>query len=121
MPRYFIKPDLAVDQYVWWSTIVDGPLMWGTRKQFLKKYKKKKYMFDFGQNFLERLDRADATGSSSYFSPGGEEIQIGGIGTLPWEAIPAFLKIYETDLSMEMDDPRLIWLVDKFDWDDDDE
>lgn len=38
-----------------------------------------------------------------------------------WEAIPAFLKIYETDLSMEMDDPRLIWLVDKFDWDDDDE
>lgn len=53
MPRFIIKPDRELDLYVDWSTIVDAPCMWGTREEMLA-----------AGVTLERLDRAEATGSS---------------------------------------------------------
>jgi len=114
---YLMKPQSDVDLYVWWSTIIDGPVMWGTKADFLKKYKKRKWMFRFGEDFKQKIARADETGCSSTWTPAGEERNWGGYGTIAWENIPAALKIWETDLGMDMGDERLLWLVDK--WEDD--
>lgn len=113
MGSYLIKPQLDVDLYVWWSTISDSPVTWGTRKSFLKLYKKRKWMFRLGEDFKEKLERADTTGVSTWYRPWDDEKEImyGGYGYIRVEAIPALLKIWETDLSMDMDDPKLLWLV----------
>ncbi|UDL16524.1 hypothetical protein SEA_ZOOMAN_283 [Microbacterium phage Zooman] len=121
MPRYFIKPEPDVDLYVWWSTIVDAPIMWGTRAEFMEQYESdREMMFDFGRDFEERLDRADATGSSSHFYTAREELIFGGVGYLPWKNIPALLKLYEEDMEMLVDDPRITPLLEKFEWEEDD-
>lgn len=117
---FLIKPQLDVDMYVWWSTISDSPIVWGIKKDFKKMYKKRKWMFRFGEDFKEKLKRADETGASNHYRGGHEGLRVGD-GTLPWENIAAYLKIYETDLSMEPTDSKLWWLVDAWDVDDEDE
>lgn len=115
MGSYLIKPDLNLDLYVWWSSISDSPIMWGSRKDFKKKYKKRQWMFRFGEDFKEQLKLADETGFGYRHRQDRDGVRVGN-ATLPIENIPAYLKIYETDLSMEPDDPKLIWLADQ--WDD---
>src|SRR5690349_7939451 len=120
MGSYLIKPQLDVDLYVWWSTISDSPVMWGTKKDFLKKYKKRKWMFRFGEDFKNKLKLADETGFGTRFDPTHmcEDGVTPGIrvanATLPIANLPAYLKIYETDLSMNPDDAKLIWLAEQW-------
>lgn len=61
MGTYIMKPDRDVDGYVAWSTVVDGPVAWGSEKQ----------VADFLQQpegdlaaLPERFRRADTTGRS---------------------------------------------------------
>lgn len=54
MPNYIVKPVADEDFYVDWSTVTDCPSMWGSREQLLRR-----------RVPPERLDRADATGTSS--------------------------------------------------------
>lgn len=51
MGRYIIKPERDVNFYVEWSTVVDAPTAYGTRKQFLK------YLDKDGPKRMERADR----------------------------------------------------------------
>ena len=53
MPRFVVKADRDTDLYVEWSTMSEAPTAWGTREQMTAAG------FD-----RERLDRAEATGSS---------------------------------------------------------
>lgn len=60
MPRHIIKPERDVDFYVEYSTIVDCPVGWGSREDFLKKREVQP------SQQRERLERADETGTSSH-------------------------------------------------------
>lgn len=55
MPSYVIKPNPDEDRYVMWSTVVDNGWILGTREQALREP-------DVTE---ERLDRADANGTSA--------------------------------------------------------
>jgi hypothetical protein len=117
---FLIRPDLKLDLYVWWSTVTDSPVMWGTKKDFKKKFKKsRKWMFRFGEDFLERLNRTEQVGYSSRFLPWDEDRSLrwgggtaDGYCSVRMDVLPALLKVWETDLDMDMYDPRLLWLVD---------
>lgn len=56
MPRYILKPKPDEDFYVTYSTIVDAPVLWGTRDEI---------WHEDPDAFRNRLDRADETGSSA--------------------------------------------------------
>ncbi len=121
MGSYLIKPELDTDLYVWWSTIVDGPIMWGTKKDFKKKYKKRKWMFRFGEDFKEKMKRADETHFSTRFHIDEDDIRwsgyVGegdtlGLASIKLENMIPALKAWEEDLSMEPDDPRLLPFLD---------
>lgn len=57
MPTYILKASPDEDLYVEWSTIVDCPVGWGTRKET--------HAYDPNTNTEERLDRADKDGTSA--------------------------------------------------------
>lgn len=106
MGRYILRvPDR--DLYVEWSTVVEAPIMWGTREEFL----------DDGFE-VKRLDRADALGSSSLISakPNKGEIYMQK-GWLPMERLGAFMDIHTEQYNagvFDDDDPRLLALLDPF-------
>lgn len=60
MPSYVIKPDPDLDQYVYWSEVVEAPLIWGTRSEVAEK-------IDFWKEgpAEPRMVRADNTGTSA--------------------------------------------------------
>lgn len=105
MGRYILKvPDR--DLYVEWSSIVEAPLMWGTREEFLEDFEE------------ERLDRADALGSSRLWTakPNEGEIYMQK-GWLPMERLGAFMDIHTEQYVagvFDDDDPRLLALLDPF-------
>lgn len=63
MPSYVVKPTREEDFYVYWSEIVEAPVMWGNRAETLA-YLASRPDSD-RTNPVERLDRADQHGSSA--------------------------------------------------------
>ena len=59
---FVIKPDPALDFYILWSTIVDAPVLWGSRTKMLAVDK-------YYNIHNERLDRTDERGTSSLGDP----------------------------------------------------
>jgi hypothetical protein len=61
VPSYIVKPKPDEDFYIYWSTVVDSPTRWGTRKEL---------KHDLAGDSLiagndQRFERADETGTSS--------------------------------------------------------
>lgn len=76
MPSYIIKPDPTLDQYMIWSTIVEAPLIAGTRLD----------IEDYVSNNLSQVrglaasfERADRTGTSATDGDGGYDDSVGFI------------------------------------------
>lgn len=69
MPSYIVKPKPDEDFYIYWSTVVDGPVGWGSRKDLKRDIS--------GDSLIagndQRFDRADETGTSSIAGFGGWE------------------------------------------------
>lgn len=62
MPKYIVK---LADKYLEWSTIVDAPVTQGmTREEFVDYYIRR-YGETSRAEMVERLTRADATGTSA--------------------------------------------------------
>ncbi len=116
MPSYIVKPVQDVDEYVEWSTIVDSPIRWGSREDFLF------------EGFEEaRLDRADTYSSSAlYYRPSWEDDHVyifEQTGYLYRSQIPALLRIIENghlDTEMLYKLPEIIALLTPFEDEDDD-
>lgn len=110
MGRYVFKPDKGVDFYVLYSTVVDLPVFWGTRKKMLK-YSKKNWDGDLWVPKTRDLDKADREES--------ELIEDGKIvwlqsGELPLSKVREACKLL--DKGFESDDPRLLALLDREGW-----
>lgn len=108
------KPEKDVDFYVLWSDNTDFPICWGTRKNFLKWYKKKRNYEMFGFRLDERLARADKRSTSSHISHDGfeydYEITYGGYGYVLRSQVRDFLKVFKKAMK-NPDDPRILKLV----------
>lgn len=59
MPSFLLKPDAAIDFYVYWSTIVDAPTRWGQRSEMEAEDIERELTSD-------RFDRADEFGTSAH-------------------------------------------------------
>jgi hypothetical protein len=106
-----IKPDPNDDFYVVYSSIVDLPVLWGSRKKLLKKTKKN---WDSDEWFpkTKDLDRADR---NPY--PGFQDID--GVTWLQKGALPVN-KLKDMcgllDLGVKPDDPRILEALDTEGW-----
>lgn len=63
MPHFIMKPVAERDFYIDWSTIVDRPILWGSRAELQRA-------LDPDSNGSDRFDRADRTGTSSFIGDG---------------------------------------------------
>lgn len=92
MSTTIIKPTRDVDLYVTWESIVDMPIEWGTRQDYI----------DDGVD-IRRMDRADLYSASAlWWRPSWEkdsEYGVGGLGSVPRSKIPEFLAVLESDMS----------------------
>lgn len=92
------------DLYVYWSTVVDAPFMWGTREEMadyvyeqitsLREDKHPELAAMKREEVEERwLARADELGSSSYMRNGwwGEDVNYHNAGRVPRDKLAAFL------------------------------
>lgn len=103
MPRYIIKPHKGIDLYAEWSTVVDNVCRIGSRSDFLNE----------GEP-AERMDRADATGTSvlGFDHEGDGFTEYGwddekfivakvrepyGMGWLPRERLLEYVRAYQDD------------------------
>ena len=101
MGRKLIKPDASVDFYVEWSSIVEHPIRWGKRKKMVKWNWSDKHLQD-----------ADTHGSTW---PGKKRWDIYyQEGILYWKDLPAVIDIYESGKDVELDDPRILALLEPF-------
>lgn len=106
MGIYIIKPDPDIDRYVAWSSIVDGPVVWGERDavgDWLRLWEGP------DANSPERFARADANGTSLLDGDDGWDCKAllvlnGGHsrGWLPRERVWEWL---EADMPNEMLNP----------------
>lgn len=65
MSRIIYKPKADEDLYVEWSTEIEEPIFYGTRKQ-LSKYLIKRGKEDLRLEIDSRISRADKTSTSAY-------------------------------------------------------
>jgi hypothetical protein len=107
MGNIIVKAAKDLDLYVEWSSIVEAPLTWGTRQEFLDE--------GYAE---ERLERADARGSSSYigicFWGDDDGLILEQRGFLPRAKIPAYLEIMTEQWkakNFDGDDPRILALL----------
>lgn len=63
MPAFVVKPDPAVDFYVYWSTVVESPLAWGSIAELEADWPD---LTGHGPFDPERFARAGRTGSSAH-------------------------------------------------------
>jgi hypothetical protein len=111
--RSVIKPDPKDDFYVVYSSIVDLPVFWGTRKQMLKNTKKN-WNEDEWWPKVKDLDQADR-----WPYPGNEDIEEviwAGRGTFSVDKLKDMCALL--DLGLQPDDPRILLLLDREGWDD---
>lgn len=101
MPHYIVKPVKDEDFYVDWSTITDAPSMWGTREQMLRR-----------RVAADRLDRADATGTSSFDGLEGYDqgdFWVANIGPEPFFVSRANMRAFLASLRIEGSLARATW------------
>lgn len=100
MPRYIVKVNPDEDLYVEWSTVVDGPIVWGTRDEITEylidsSEKKREYATP---EVADRMRRADEYGSSALqgdFQWGDDFIMYQQKGWMPRKRLLAFLYSYD--------------------------
>lgn len=114
MGRYIVKPVAERDFYVEYSTIVDNWVSCGTREDMVR----------YGLIDETRLDRADATGSSSWpgFDSFASREKYGSTGMLfrgvgdkcddfevPWESIEPLLREWQDGVESETPEEQALY------------
>jgi hypothetical protein len=121
MGRAIIKASQDDGTYILWSTVVDGPLMWGTRKEFVKHAKKRREP-QLQYPIEPYLDRADETSCSDRIFPHNweedETYNWFGLGYIRRsQLMDACNILYKS----KEDDPRILAMLEKFDFGEDTE
>lgn len=121
MPRLLVKPVKDEDFYVYYSTIVDMPVDWGTRADFEED---EEFVEESKQSggVADRIKRADKVGTSRRYGrllafPDHDPYNYGGYGWMERSELKKLTDLYESDPGIDEADPRILELVTKHDLD----
>lgn len=116
LPRSIVKPEKDKDFYVEWSTVVDAPTFYGTRADIIEHSKES----DWRHIAEERLERADATGTSArWYKASWEDDEIYILeqtGTFPRSKMFEVVTVYDL---YGVEEVLKRGLIDPIVWDDD--
>lgn len=116
MGRPIIKSNKDDGIYILWSTIIDGPLMWGDRQQFIKHAKKRREP-QLQYPIEPYLDRADETSCSDRIFPHSweedEDYDWFGLGNIRRSQLMDACNILYKG---KEDDPRILAMLTPFDF-----
>lgn len=95
MPSYIVKIKPDHDLYVYWSTIVEGPIAIGTRTELADYLRTRAHHVSAELAAPERFDRADNTGTSSidrFYDWSNEGFIVEQYGTVKRSDIPELMR-----------------------------
>lgn len=106
MGRKLFQPDPQLDLYIEWSSIVESPVGWGTKQQFLNEGR-------WNEQEFERIAKYGSTWP-------GEDWEIYmQQGYMYWKDMPRMIELRQEGKSAE--DPEILALLEPFEWAVDDE